>query len=402
MPDGIQGAGGPPGSPFGMQESALHHNGKMWLWIAAGVAMAMLGAIALLALRPTTVTVTPRVHSVVFDSSSMLIAYPAATASAGQLSYTTETLQFEDSEVVPARGTEQAQEKASGTITVYNEYSADPIRLIKNTRFQTPGGLIFRVPAEVVVPGRAGSSPGSVSVTVFADAPGEEYNVAAERFTLPGLRSSADMYAKVYARSDAPMSGGFSGERPAVAAAELEAARQTIRARLEARVREAMADREGFFVFPDLARISYESLAPVAESDGKVRIEERARAVVPLFPAGLFASAAAAIASADASEGSVELRPKTGLRARSANADVTPGLSPLEFSLDGAADIVWKVDTDALAGALAGREEAAFESILASFSSIESAHARIQPFWKSMFPADPQDIQIRIEEPSAE
>ena len=94
--------------------------------------------------------------------------------------------------------------KASGSITVYNNYSTASVKLIKNTRFQTPAGLIFRVPADVVIPGKQGSTPGQVTVTVFADQVGQQYNIGpTPRLTVPGLQSNAAMYAQIYANRPA-------------------------------------------------------------------------------------------------------------------------------------------------------------------------------------------------------
>ncbi|QQG37607.1 MAG: hypothetical protein HYS26_03180 [Candidatus Kaiserbacteria bacterium] len=376
---------------------------RVWLWVAAGASVLVLGAIALIALRPTSVSVTPRSHTVVFDETARFTAYPAATAAAGTLPYTLETVELEESEVVDAEGTENVQERASGTITVYNEYSASPVKLIKNTRFQTPDGLVFRVPAEVSVPGKSGTTPGRVSVTVIADAPGEQYNIGPiERFTLPGLKSSPDMYAKVYAKSSAAMSGGFAGERPRVAESTLDAARASMRNRLESKVRESAgaATDANSFAFPDLARVTYEAMPPTTEAGGGVRIYEKARVEIPVFPAPAFAAVVAQSVSADAAEGSVQLRPGENLTAAAAT---TGALSdgPLEFTLRGSATLVWNVDAPALAAALAGREESAFETILGTFPSIEEAKARIEPFWKKTFPTDPADIQIKIGEPKA-
>ena len=88
---------------------------------------------------------TPRSHAIVFDASSEFSAYPAGGAATGTLTYTTDAFDFEDSAVVVTQGTERVEERAHGRITVVNNYSATPVKLIKNTRFETPDGLIFRI-----------------------------------------------------------------------------------------------------------------------------------------------------------------------------------------------------------------------------------------------------------------
>lgn len=379
---------------------------RFLLWGGAFLAVLVLGVIALVALRSTTVTVTPRSHTIVFDQTAHFTAYPAANAAPGTLPYTLETSNLEDSEVVPTESAvlQHVEEKASGTITVFNEYSSEPVKLIKNTRFQTPEGLIFRVPADIVVPGKKGSVPGQISVTVFAESAGEQYNVApVARFTLPGLKSNAQMYPSIYAKSMAAMTGGFAGDRPAVAPGALDAAKALVRGRLESKARgsaQTRADAQTT-VFPNLVRITYESLPQTVEAGGGIRIHERAHVELPIFPADRFAETIAQSVSADASAGSVTLRGVIGFGAAAdAASGAATGNDPLGFTLQGTAMLVWKVDGEALAAALAGRDEGAFQTIIKDFSGIEEARARIEPFWKKSFPADPSKIKIRVEGPA--
>src|SRR6185437_10341360 len=47
---------------------------------------------------------------------------------------------------------QQVSQKAQGTITIYNAYSAAPQDLVATTRFETPDGKIFRITTNVTVP----------------------------------------------------------------------------------------------------------------------------------------------------------------------------------------------------------------------------------------------------------
>lgn len=372
----------------------------MWLWGGAALALMVLGALALIAFRPTTVTVIPRSHVVLFDEAASFTAYPAAAAAPGTLSFTLETATFEDSQLVEASGVERIEEKASGNITVFNNHSSAPVRLLKNTRFQTPDGLVFKAPAEVVVPGKRGSTPGQITITVIAEAAGEKYNVGpVAKFTLPGLRSSS-MYANVYASSATAMTGGFSGDRPAAAPGALEGAVAEIRSRLVERARESIKSKgEDSFAFFDLAQLSYESMPAVAEGETKVRVGEKLTMQLPVFPAAQFAHLVAESVSAGAESGTVVLKPLEAFAARLSTSSTVRAEAPFSFGLTGQAQLVWNVDAAELAAALAGRDESAFQTIVEGFDSIEEAHARIEPFWQRSFPNDPADIKIKVVEP---
>src|SRR3989338_4270766 len=375
---------------------------RLWMWGGAGLLLLILAAITFVALRPTTVTVIPRSQTVTFDQSAHFTAYPAPAIASSTLSFTLQTSDIEDSAVVPTSGTERVSEKAQGSITVFNAYSAQPVKLVKNTRFATPDGLIFRVPADIVIPGKQGSTPGKITVTVFADEAGEKYNVGpVSRFTLPGLKSSPAMYADVYANSSQAFVGGCVGDRPAVAAGAIDTAVAQIRARLEQKARDAVnaVASDTTVVFPSLVQITYESLPQTTEAGGGLRIHERARVGIPVFPADAFAYAVAQSVSADAGPGEVAIKGGAGLTANAGDPAAIAADAPLAFTLNGTVQLVWVVDAQALASALAGKDQSAFQTIVTGFPGVQEAHARVEPFWKNSFPADPAAIRIQIEAP---
>ena len=217
--------------------------------------------------------------------------------------------------------------------------------------------------------------------------------------TLPGLESTPEMFAAVYASSEAPFAGGFSGERPSVPQATLENARAEIRARLSEKAR-TIAAPEGTILFPDLAHLSYEEITPKEESGG-VRIGERMRVRMPVFESAAFAQSVGEAVSASAEGNRIAISFSDSASATLATQIPSDayGTAPLVFSLSGVAQLVWQVDTDGLATALAGKDESAFQTIVGAYPSVEEARARLVPFWRSSFPADPADIQVTIEEP---
>jgi len=383
------------------EERPRKQRSQKGIWIIASVALVILLGIAAVVLYPsTTVSVTAHTQTVPFDGTIFTI-YPAESAAIGTVPYTVKTETFEDSAAVAASGVEHAEEKATGTITVYNEFSADPVKLIKNTRFQSEGGLVFRIPESISVPGKQGSTPGSIKVTVFADQTGEEYNIAAGTLTVPGLKSTPDMYQGVYGRSTEAFAGGFSGDRPAVSQSVLEAARAEVRGRLNEKVQglvRTTADNE--IAFPGLMRISYETLPPTTEGGGSVRIHERAVVHMPVIMADRFAHSIAQAVSASAENERVSIRFSDDTAAQT-REDITAddiGESEIAFSLAGQGLLVWNVDATSLAESLAGRDESAFETVIQGFPSVETAEARITPLWRKSFPADPTKISIDVEE----
>lgn len=390
-----------PPTSHGFDDQSRTHRSRLYIWIVAAIFILVLGLAALYVMwGGTTVTVTPRTHQISFDESTQFTAYPEGDSSSSTINYTAQSTSLEDSSVVPATGTEKASDRATGTVTVFNEYSTAPVRLIKNTRFQSPSGLIFRIPASVEVPGKKGVTPGQLSVTVIADQPGDSYNIAAaDKFTLPGLKSTPDMYTGVYARSSAAFSGGFVGDKPAVSKQALETARSEIRGRLLEKIRAAVSahNSEATFAFPELVHIVYESLPTTSESAGGARVSERATAVIPVFSASNFAQSIAQAVSADASNSTVALKPNAGFTVKPVGELNGAGTEPIKFTISGSAVLVWQVDAAVLSQALAGKEQGAFETVIGGFPGVEKAEASISPFWKSSFPPNPDDIKVTVE-----
>ena len=116
----------------------------------------------------------------------------------------------------PTKGKKHLQERASGEITVFNEYSSNPQRIVANTRFLSKdSNKLFKVKEAVTIPGfsrvEGVDVPGQVKIMVYADKIGEDYNIGNSSFYLPGLQGTAK-YTSIYARSIKPISGGIDKE----------------------------------------------------------------------------------------------------------------------------------------------------------------------------------------------
>lgn len=373
-----------------------------FVWgIGALLVLVIAGIGVVTVFRKSSITIQPRVHTVVFDESATYQALPKSEAQGNTLAYDIAEITIEEKTTVTASGTERVEEYAKGTITVYNDFSDKPVRLIKNTRFETPDGKTFRVRASITVPGKTASGPGTLDTTVFADQPGPEFNIGpTQRFALPGLKTGApDMFEKVYASSAAAMTGGYKGDRPIVAESDLNKASESLRNVLKAKALDAVAASvpSEAFTFPQLLAISYETLPPEGEG-ASTQVGEKATVRLPYIDRALFARAIASATSADAGEGDILIPNKdTFTIALSSSTPTLPG--PVAFTLSGTATFVWKVDPAQMAADLAGKDKAAFQTIVQNHPGVESAEAFLRPFWRGTFPSDPAKIVVTVGNP---
>jgi hypothetical protein len=140
----------------------------------------------------------------------------AQTPSAGELASQTVTVDEQKSVSGKATGQKDEGAKATGQITIYNYWSSDSQVLVAGTKFQAiSSNQIFVLTNQVTVPGVASSTAGGVTsstagsivTNVAANDIGAEYNIAPDRFFIPGLSTSEQ--AKLYGQSSQPMTGGL-------------------------------------------------------------------------------------------------------------------------------------------------------------------------------------------------
>ncbi|PIS38721.1 MAG: hypothetical protein COT34_02230 [Candidatus Nealsonbacteria bacterium CG08_land_8_20_14_0_20_43_11] len=138
------------------------------------------------------------------------------------------------------------EEKAQGKIRVYNAYSEEDQVLVANTRFLSAEGKLFRSTERVTIPGGTEEKgklvPGFLDIIVVAAEPGEGYNIGPATFSLPGLAGTRK-YTAFYAKSFAPMAGGFRGEILQVTKEDLEKAKNSLIAELFEKENRALQEK---------------------------------------------------------------------------------------------------------------------------------------------------------------
>ena len=92
--------------------------------------------------------------------------------------------------------------KAEGTVTIYNNYSADQ-PLVATTRLLSDDGVLFRTTHGTVVP-----KDSSVEVSVQADEDGEESSIGPSTFEIVALNQAKKEF--IYAESTESMSAGVT------------------------------------------------------------------------------------------------------------------------------------------------------------------------------------------------
>jgi len=349
-----------------------------------------------------TVTVVPQQEKVEAKSDTSIFT-AKKDAKEGELAFQILTLKKTEGQDVPATGSENVQRKASGTIIIYNTTSAREQRLIKNTRFQTTEGLVYRVNDSVVVPGSSTVSgkvtPGSIEVVVFADESGEKYNIGKVDFTIPGFAGDPK-FKTIYARSKTEMTRGFVGTVKKISDADAAKAKQELNAKLAQELKKDALSQvpADFVMFDDALFYSYATLPQSGASESSTTVNEEGTLSAVIFNKSVFASNVAEGLAPAVANTDVAIVGADNLNFTIVNkASIDPtNINEISFTLNGSLTFISQFDENRLKSDLVGKKKSDITMILQDYPSINRANAVIRPFWKSVFPTETIDIKVII------
>jgi len=353
------------------------------------------GYVALNRVSTAAINISPYKETLAIDSRLRA----RANAAADGLPFEIAQLSAEESGLVTATGISSGGQKASGKITVYNNYGSAPQKLIANTRFQTSDGKVYRIKGAISVPGM-----GVLEATVYADQAGEEYNIGPSDFTLPGLKGGP-RFEKVFAKSKTTMSGGASGNARVVKKEDIDSIRTAVNEKLKNRLTETLSKQkpEGYVLFSGAVKIEY------IENTDNPKVGDSASRSMAFKTKGsatgyLFKKDALSKALADDNSGNLKKAPKNEpvavdnvesldfslISADSNNKEIT-------VRLKGNADFVWTVDMAKLLEEIINYKGEDYTSVFQNYPAIEKAAIVQSPKWWPRFPKDKSKIKINIE-----
>lgn len=377
---------------------------KVGIW--AGVVGAVLIIVFVIAsiFSSATVIISPMVDTVTLSPETIFTAKKNPNAEG--LGFEILTLTKSAGKDVPATGEEKVERKSSGAIVVYNNVDTSPQRLIKNTRFETPAGLIYRINESIVVPGKKTENnqtvPGSVEVIVYADEVGEKYNISKTDFTVPGFKDDPVRYKGIYARSKTDMSGGFVGTVKKVGEADQKSASQSLSETLSLELQKEASQQipEGFVLIPGSELVLYTDLPQSNDTGSSVTINQQGTFRAILIPKKSLARDVATKVAPNLLKNNVDIVNSSGLTLELKDKDILRGEDPetVTFSLNGTVSLMSQFDEVVIKSELAGKGKKELGTIMANFSGVKSAEGIIRPFWKRSFPKDTQKITLKVGE----
>ncbi len=360
-------------------------------------------SIALVVFLVTTFAASATIKLIAHQETSSLDSDFIGQENPGKdgIGFKTVAVSEDSNEIVKASGQVDAKKKASGTVILYNNFSTAPQKLIRNTRVSTAEGLIFRIDSSVTIPGKSTSAgkviPGSVAVLVYADSPGEEYNIGLTDFTIPGFKGTAK-YKDFYGRSKTVMQGGIVGKINTITDKERALAVERIETRAVSELlsQANIQKPDDFVLFSNSYAATFSNL-PDEQLGGnslKLKVHTDIKAVVYNENALGKLIAQKTIKDFDGSDIIILNMDTLAFEAKKVDPKHPFEVGTIPFHLKGQPKIQWVFDTDKIKNEIAGKPRADLQNILAAQHGIDKAEITVNPFWLRSFPSDTSKITI--------
>ncbi len=193
-----------------------HSVGRPGLWLGVGASLLAASVLAgyfflrpeaVISIEPQTAVQSVKLSLVgTADAATGAVNVPARYVEAEK------TIRFSQEATGKDSGN---RAKASGLITILNEYSDAAQSLVATTRFETSDGKLYRLVEGLTVPGTktvdGKSVPGTIDARVVADSAGTSFNIGSGTFMIPGFKGGPK-YEKITARVKTPLTGGSDGD----------------------------------------------------------------------------------------------------------------------------------------------------------------------------------------------
>ncbi|MCC6290916.1 hypothetical protein IT398_02530 [Candidatus Nomurabacteria bacterium] len=390
----------PPPKPQYVRTSRAPRRFRLGWFVGAVFVLVFVIFFGTLALARVTVEITPTLINLPL-SDTLTISRDGKGLAFDVVTLPTQTA----SKVVKVSGTEKVSRSASGQIVIYNNYSSAAQKLIANTRFQTENGKVYRIRDAITVPGtkivNGKVTPGSVETTVYADAPGADYNGEATDFTIPGFKGDP-RFDKFFARSKTALTGGFIGEAPNLSEEEESRTRAQLRADItrdllnEARTKIP----ETFILLDSLALVDVKDVSDLGFSDNgsAVTLKESATLTAIILPrAGLLEKLVGARVPGF-TPGDLEINNMADLRIAFNNTPTNSLMEVKEETLQVSGSVVLTpiINQIDLASKLAGVKKSEIDEVVSQVRGLEKIKVTYRPPWLRGIPSDPTRITFKF------
>lgn len=295
--------------------------------------------------------------------------------------------------------------KASGTMTISNCYDANSHTFVAGTRFVAPDGSLFRSTSDITVPGGQGSffgctTPGTATVNVQADQNGDNYNEAPATYTMPGLPASEQTGQNAIIAKGGQMSGGTSKTVTVVQQSDVDGAKADLLSKdKDNSARDLKGKMPSGYVGLDASQasnVTSVTSAPDINAEG-----DTATLTLKVTYTELAVKQSDYQAVVEAQEqkqigdsNQIYDNGMAGAQVTATDKD-TSGRQTFHFTTEAYSGT--KLDTKAIAGALAGKKFGDAADAAKRYPGVSDASISLWPGWATNLPSRTGKIQVTIQ-----
>lgn len=289
------------------------------------------------------------------------------------------------------------QQKATGNVTIYNNYSTSAQTLIKNTRIQTVDGKIFRLDNSIVIPGKNGNNPGSITTKVSADTYGADYNIDATTFTIPGFKDTA-RYTSFSVKSFTSMTGGALGVISTVSPEDIASTNNNLKGIINNNLSISLKkiNHEDYFTLYKSIIPSYtDNQAELTTSNDNSYILNGLGALISIKKEVLAKMIAEQVLKEDYNPAeNVNIKSIENLTFTiDPNVDLSSDV--IKILITGKVRIIWSYNKDNITNSLTGQSVSNFSTIMNNYSNaLIDEKVSLNPIWIKSFPNNQKRIKI--------
>ena len=307
-----------------------------------------------------------------------------------------------------ATGEKELNTRASGFITIYNEFSSQPQPLVVRTRFESPDRKVFRITEGVTVPGAKIEDgeiiASTIKAKVVADQPGADYNISQTDFTIPGFKGTSK-FVGFYGKSEKSMEGGIIGKARVVLSEDIEKAEDILVEELKKEIKATFEEQipSDLVIIEESLKeeiIKVSSSADQGEPADKFTVEVEARVYTLLFNEEELREMVDFNLISMISEDKAPIPQSQKISWSELEVDWDKG--EVKFPLRIEEDLAWKVDVQILKNNLAGQTELDVRQYLLAQPEIESAKVSFWPFWVKRVPLHIEKIKVIVNDYAGE
>lgn len=292
-------------------------------------------------------------------------------------------------------------EKAKGTIILYNKFSSSSQTLLVDTRLEGSNGKIYKTKTKVVIPGmNKNGIPGQVSIDIYAEKEGVDYNSTPLDFKIFGFKGTTK-YEKFYGRSVGDISGGIVGKSRQISDLQKIETEQELKTTLENKLFNEISNQiPGFLLYKDATLFKVDDLmAGPVSADGSAVFTLKGTLYGIIFNEQKLTQKIIkdSIENYDNSEVFIPNIKDLTFSLFDKENILFDSVRNINFNLSGPVKIIWKLDVDKFTADLSNKPKKDFNQILLLYPNIDSLLVKLNPPWIRYIPGKIKNIKVTVD-----